>query len=47
MANQNKVYVECRPDGKYTVRRGNAERASAETDTQRQAIDLISVTAQT
>jgi uncharacterized protein YdaT len=39
MANENKIYIERRQDGKYTVSRGNAERASAVTDTQRQAID--------
>ena len=39
MANENKIYIDCRQDGKYTVSRGNAERASAVTDTQRQAID--------
>ena len=39
MANENRLYIERRSDGKYTVRRGNAERASAVTDTQREAIE--------
>jgi uncharacterized protein YdaT len=39
MANEDRLYIERRPDGKYAVRRGNAERASAITDNQRQAIE--------
>lgn len=36
---KNNVYIEQRDDGKYAVKRANAERASAVTDTQRAAID--------
>jgi hypothetical protein len=39
MANENKLYIEQRPDGRYAVRWGNAERASAVTNTKRQAIE--------
>jgi len=39
LANEDKLYIERRPDGRYAVRRGNSERASAVTDTQREAID--------
>ncbi|MFY9984049.1 MAG: DUF2188 domain-containing protein, partial [Chthoniobacterales bacterium] len=39
MANEDKIYVEKRSDGRYAVRRGNSERASAITDTQEQAIE--------
>jgi uncharacterized protein YdaT len=35
----NNVYVERRDDGKYAVKREGAERASAITDTQKQAIE--------
>lgn len=34
-----KIFVEQRPQGDYAVRRPNSERASAVTQTQRQAID--------
>jgi len=33
-----KVFIERRDDGKYTVTKQGAERASAVTDTQKQAI---------
>ena len=36
---QNELFVTRRPDGRYNVLRPNAERASAVTDTQREAID--------
>jgi hypothetical protein len=39
MANEKQLYVERRNDGKYTVKWGNAHRASAVTETQRQAIE--------
>ena len=40
MAKQpNEIYVEQRPNGQYAVLRPGAERASALTDTQKQAID--------
>ncbi len=39
MANENKLYIERRDDGIYTVRRGNSQRASAVRDTQREAIE--------
>jgi hypothetical protein len=39
MANENQIYIERRDDGTYAVRRGNSQRASAVTDTQKQAID--------
>jgi len=39
MANENKLYIERRDDGTYAVRRGNSQRASAVTDTQREAIE--------
>ena len=35
----NEIYVERRPDGDYSVTRPNAERASAITQTQAQAIE--------
>ena len=35
----NELFVTRRPDGRYNVLRPNAERASAVTDTQREAID--------
>ncbi|WP_128931869.1 DUF2188 domain-containing protein [Bradyrhizobium zhanjiangense] len=36
---KNEFFIEQRPDGRYNVLRPNAERASATTDTQGQAID--------
>lgn len=36
---KNELFVTRRDDGRYNVLRPNAERASAVTDTQRQAID--------
>jgi uncharacterized protein DUF2188 len=40
MANEAQVYIEERPDGKYAIRRGNSERASAVEDTQEKAIEV-------
>ena len=36
---ENRFYIERRDDGKYKVMRPNAEKASAVTDTQREAIE--------
>lgn len=36
---KDKFYVEKRPDGRYSVSRPDAERASTVTDTQREGID--------
>ncbi|MBR0713969.1 DUF2188 domain-containing protein [Bradyrhizobium liaoningense] len=36
---KNEFFVEQRPDGRYNVLRPNADRASATTDTQAQAIE--------
>ncbi|WP_206732834.1 DUF2188 domain-containing protein [Bradyrhizobium zhanjiangense] len=36
---KNEFFIEQRPDGRYNVLRPNAERASATTDAQGQAID--------
>ena len=35
----NHIYIERRDDGKYAVKREGAERASAITDTQKEAIE--------
>lgn len=37
--NQNRFYIEQRPDGKYSSTRGGADRASFVEDTQAKAID--------
>jgi uncharacterized protein DUF2188 len=39
MANNNRLYVEQRPEGDYAVRRANSERASAVLPTQAEAIE--------
>jgi len=39
MANEDKLYIEQRPDSRYAVRWGNAQRASVVMDTQREAIE--------
>jgi hypothetical protein len=39
MPKSNKLFIERREDGKYKVTREGTERASAVTDTQRQAIN--------
>jgi uncharacterized protein YdaT len=36
---ENRFYIERRDDGKYKVMRPNADRASAVTDTQKEAIE--------
>jgi hypothetical protein len=36
---ENRFYIERRDDGKYKVMRPNADRASAVTDTQREAVE--------
>jgi hypothetical protein len=36
--NEEKFFIEQRPDGRYNVSRPNAERASAVTDTQAEGI---------
>jgi Uncharacterized protein conserved in bacteria (DUF2188) len=36
---KDKFYIEQRPDGQYSVKRPNAERASVLTPTQRKGID--------
>ena len=40
VANEEQVYIEERPDGKYAIRRGNSERASAVEDTQEKAVEV-------
>lgn len=40
MANEEQVYIEERPDGKYAIRKGNSERASAVEDTQEKAFEV-------
>ena len=37
---ENRFYIERRDDRKYKVMRPNADRASAVTDTQKEAIDI-------
>ena len=37
MANEEQIYIEERADGKYAVRKGNSERASAVEDTQKKS----------
>ena len=39
MANEEQIYIEERSDGKYAIRRGNSERASAVEETQERAIE--------
>jgi hypothetical protein len=39
MSNQREFFIEQRPDGRYNVARPGAERASAVTQTQHEAID--------
>ena len=39
----NNIYIERRDDGKYAVKREGAERASAITDTQKEAIERAKV----
>ncbi|MBS1717796.1 MAG: DUF2188 domain-containing protein [Armatimonadetes bacterium] len=39
MSKKEEFFIEQRPDGRYNVARPNAERASAVTDTQGEAID--------
>jgi hypothetical protein len=38
MANENRFYIERRPDGDWAVRRGDSERASTVAPTQEEAI---------
>jgi hypothetical protein len=40
MANEEQIYIEERTDGKYAIRKGNSERASAVEDTQEKAIEV-------
>jgi hypothetical protein len=40
MANEEQIYIEEREDGKYAIRRGNSERASAVEDSQEKAIEV-------
>ncbi|HEX6564912.1 MAG TPA: DUF2188 domain-containing protein [Chthoniobacterales bacterium] len=40
MANEEQIYIEERADGKYAIRRGNSERASAVEDTQEKAVEV-------
>ena len=40
MANEGQIYIEEREDGKYAIRRGNSERASAVEDSQEKAIEV-------
>jgi hypothetical protein len=40
MANEEQVYIEERPDGKFAIRKGNSERASAVEDTQEKAEEV-------
>jgi len=41
MANEDRLYIERRADRRYSVRWGNAERASVVTETQREAINWV------
>jgi hypothetical protein len=40
MANEGQIYIEEREDGKFAIRRGNSERASAVEDTQQKAMKV-------
>ena len=40
MANEEQIYIEEREDGKYAIRRGNSERASAVAETQEEAVEV-------
>jgi hypothetical protein len=40
MANEEQIYIEERADGKYAIRKGNSERASAVEDSQEKAIEV-------
>jgi hypothetical protein len=40
MANEEQIYIEEREDGKYAIRKGNSERASAVADTQEEAVEV-------
>jgi hypothetical protein len=40
MANEKQIYIEERTDGKYAIRKGNSERASAVEDTQEKAMEV-------
>ncbi|MBV9877431.1 MAG: DUF2188 domain-containing protein [Verrucomicrobia bacterium] len=40
MANEEQIYIEERPEGKFAVRKGNSERASAVEDTQEKAEEV-------
>jgi uncharacterized protein DUF2188 len=40
MANEEQIYIEERADGKFAIRRGNSERASAVEDTQEKAVEV-------
>ena len=42
MANEEQIYIEERTDGKFAIRRGNSERASAVEDTQEKAEEVAS-----
>jgi hypothetical protein len=39
MANEKQIYIEERADGKYAIRKGNSERASAAEDTREKAVE--------
>jgi len=40
MANEEQIYIEERADGKFALRKGNSERASAVEDTQEKAEEV-------
>ena len=40
MANEEQTYIEEQADGKYAIRKGNSERASAVEDNQEKAIEV-------
>ena len=40
MANEEQIYIEERAGGKYAIRKGNSERASAVEDTQERALEV-------
>ena len=41
MANEEQIYTEERADGKFAIRRGNSERASAVEETQEKAEEVV------
>ncbi len=42
MANEEQIYIKEREYGKYAIRRGNSERASAVANTQEEAVEVAS-----